>query len=166
VADLRRASAEVDTRSREFEAQVFDILRARDAGRLLRKLDAEASGLFDKLFDADERRYPTAEVWRADYAEWRARINAFWDVVRGYRTGVEQPFAVSEADVDGAGAVPDNALFAVPDMLFRYKMLVVVNERHLSFREGAFSFNEKKGSPPEPSAPMPPRARKPSLVTG
>jgi hypothetical protein len=142
------------------------MIRARDAGKVLRELDAEASDLFDKLFEADERLYPTADAWRADYAEWRTRINTFWDVLRGYRTGLEQPFAVSEADVNRAGAVPDKPLFAVPDMRFRYKMLVVVNERHMSFRQDAFSFNAKKGSPPEPNASEAPRARRSYSAAG
>jgi hypothetical protein len=166
VARLGRAVAQGDARARDFEGQMFDIFRARDAGKLLRRLDAEASRLFDELVDGDERRYATADAWRADYAEWRSRINSFWDVLRGYRTSVEQPFAVSEADIDRAGGIPDNALFAAADMRFRYKMLVVVNDRHTSFKEDAFSFNEKKGSPPDASAPTPPQARLSSFAPG
>jgi hypothetical protein len=68
VARLRRALAEGEARLRQFEQQVFDILHARDAGDALRRLDAEASALFDKLFDADERHYDAAAAWQADYA--------------------------------------------------------------------------------------------------
>lgn len=166
MAHLRRALADNDARLGDFEDQVFGIFRARDAGKLLRKLDAEASELFEKLSGGDERRYGTADAWRADYAEWRSRINSFWDILRGYRTSVEQPFAVSEADINRTGRVPDNALFAAPDMRFRYKMLLVVNERHMSFREDAFSFNERKGTLPDPAAPSPPQARRPHPAAG
>jgi hypothetical protein len=159
LAHLRRSLADTEARLDDFERQVFDIFRARDVGKVLRTLDDEASELFEKLFDGDERRYGTAEAWRGDYAEWRSRINRFWDVLRGYRTGVEQPFSVSEADVDRTGGVPDSALFATEDMRFRYKMLVVVNERHTSFKQDAFSFNAKKGSPPDQDAPPAPRSR-------
>ncbi len=159
LAHLRRSLADTEARLDDFERQVFDIFRARDVGKVLRTLDDEASELFEKLFDGDERRYGTAEAWRGDYAEWRSRINRFWDVLRGYRTGVEQPFSVSEADVDRTGGVPDRALFATEDMRFRYKMLVVVNERHTSFKQDAFSFNAKKGSPPDQDAPPAPQSR-------
>lgn len=166
MARLDRALIQGDTRLREFEGQVFDIIRARDTSKLLRRLDAEATELFDRLVDADERRYATAEAWRADYAEWRTRINRFWDVLRGYRTSVEQPFAVTEADINHANGVPDGALFAAADMRFRYKMLIVVNERHVNFRVDAFSFNEKKGSAPDPSVPLTAEVRWPPAVAG
>jgi hypothetical protein len=101
------------------------------------------------------RSHDTAEAWRADYAEWRSRIKGFWDVVRGYRTNVDQPFAVAESDIGHAGGVPDTALFGTPDMRRWFKMLVLVNERHIKFREDAFLFNTKKGSPPDPGARPP-----------
>lgn len=149
VAHLRHALANGDARMRDFEGQVFDILRARDADEVLRRLDAEASDLFDRLFYADGRSHPTADVWRADYAEWRSRIKNFWDIVRGYKTSVDQPFAVTDAEIERAGGIPDNALFNSPDMRARFRMLVVVNERHIKFRDDAFSFNAKKGTPPD-----------------
>ncbi len=172
VALLRRAHAEAGARVRQFEQQVFDILRARDTGDTLRRLDAEASDLFDKLFDADERHYGAASAWQADYAAWKARINTFWDVLRGYSTDVEQPFAVTDAEVGDAGEVPGNALFATRDMRFCYRMMVVVNERHMSFRENAFSFNAEKAKPPQPGAapaqqlPSPPTKTRQPAASG
>lgn len=157
IGRLRRALSDADARSRDFEAQVFDILRARDADKVLRRLDAEASDLFDKLFYAEGRGPDAAEAWRADYAAWRSRIKSFWDIVRGYKTSVDQPFSVAEADIDHAGGVPDGPLFTTPDMQLRYKMLILVNERHIKFRDDAFLFNAKKGTPPEAAAPLPQR---------
>ncbi len=172
VARLRRALAEGEARLRQFEQQVFDILRARDAGDALRRLDAEASALFDKLFDADERHYDAAAAWQADYALWKSRINTFWDILRGYSTDVEQPFAVTNADVGRAGGIPDTALFATQDMRFCYQMMVVVNERHMNFRENAFSFNAEKAKPPQPGAapaqqvPSPPTKTRQPAASG
>ena len=168
MARLRRAHVEAEARIQQFEQQVFDILRARDTGDTLRKLDAEASDLFDRLFDADERRYGAAGSWQADYVSWKARINSFWDILRGYSTDVEQPFAVTSADVGRAGGIPDNALFATEDMRFCYRMMVVVNERHMNFRENAFSFNAERARPPgSNAAPLratpPARTRQPAL---
>lgn len=157
MARLKRAHAEAGARIDQFEQQVFDILRARDVGDTLRKLDAEASDLFDKLFDADERHYGAAAAWQADYASWKSRINTFWDILRGYSTDVEQPFAVTDADVARAGGTPDTALFAAQDMRFCYQMMVVVNERHMNFRENAFSFNAERARPPRPEAPPSPQ---------
>lgn len=157
VAQLRHALAEKDARMREFEGQVFDILRARDADEVLRRLDAEASDLFDRLFYADGRSHASAEAWRADYAEWRSRIKNFWDIVRGYKTSVDQPFAVTDAEIERAGGIPDTALFSGPEMRTRFRMLVVVNERHIKFRDDAFSFNAKKGTPPDAAARLAPR---------
>ncbi|MBD0270312.1 MAG: hypothetical protein ICV73_00150 [Acetobacteraceae bacterium] len=149
VARFRDVLAENDARMRDFEGQVFDILRARDADEVLKRLDSEASDLFDRLFYADARSHATADAWRADYAEWRLRIKNFWDIVRGYKTSVDQPFAVTDAEIERAGGIPETALFSSPDMRARFRMLVVVNERHLKFRDDAFSFNAKKGTPPE-----------------
>ena len=165
VAQFRHALAEGDARMRDFEGQVFDILRARDADEVLRRLDSEASDLFDRLFYADGRSHPTADAWRADYAEWRLRIKNFWDIVRGYKTSVDQPFAVTDAEIERAGGIPEIALFGSPDMRARFRMLVVVNERHLKFRDDAFSFNAKKGTPPEAPPQTAPRgALKPAIA--
>ena len=153
LASLRRDLEDAETRSRDSERRIFDILRARDARKALRQLDVEAADLFDKLFYCEERTYGSRDAWRADYAEWRSRIKAFWDIVRGYVASVDQPFAVCDADIERAGGVPETALFATHDMRVRFKMLVVVNERHLKFREDAFQFNARKGSPPELAVP-------------
>lgn len=169
LARLRRAFVESETRLRDFEKQVFDLLRARDAGETLRRLDSEASKLFDKLFDADERHYGMASAWQADYASWKSHINKFWDILRGYSTDVEQPFAVTDSEVGHADELPDSPLFATQEMRSCYRMMVVVQERHMNFRENAFSFNAEKGRPPEPNAapaqhrPAPPmKARQPA----
>lgn len=164
LAQIRHALAEGGTRMRDFEGQVFDILRARDADEVLRRLDSEASDLFDRLFYADGRAHPTADAWRADYAEWRSRITNFWDIVRGYKTSVDQPFAVTDAEIERAGGIPDTALFNSPDMRARFRMLVVVNERHVKFREDAFSFNAKKATPPDPPVQHPPRTAAAALA--
>jgi hypothetical protein len=152
LALLRRGLDEAEARSRDAERRVFDVLRARDARKALRQIDAEASDLFDKLFYCEERSYGSKDAWRADYAGWRSRIKAFWDIVRGYVASVDQPFAVCDSDIERAGGVPEIALFEAPDMRVRFKMLVVINERHIQFRDDAFLFNARKGSPPECAA--------------
>ena len=130
------------------EKSVFSILRARDDEARLERLDAQATGLFDKLFFAKERDYPDERVWDADYSEWKRCIRNYWAILRGYSEGVGEPFALTEADFGGKNGIPGNPLFARDGMRVQYQIMLVVNERQARLRDSASEFMAERCRPP------------------
>lgn len=138
----------LDASLRGFRKQVFDILRARDAEAELRELDAEASKLFEKLSRGDEREYPDAQSWQADYNAWKLLINRFWDLSRSWSESVGQPFTLTDADFEGERDVPGSRLFGADGLRDLYRFMLAVNARHMAFREDAFDLMDAKGELP------------------
>lgn len=131
---------------RDFRDRIIKVLRARDAEDELKRLDADAALVFERLARGEPREMTE---WQRELAGWNTRIRQFWKIVGEWLTGeTPDPLKFAEGNVDFHIGVPPGPIFESDAMRHHYRMMVVAESKHREWRHRAFEIMSAEANPP------------------
>ncbi|WP_140887543.1 hypothetical protein [Muricoccus nepalensis] len=147
IKDIRKGLGSLQTQQKEFERQITDLLRARDANRRMKYLAGEIDHRFDRLVKAQTVYYPNGPAWKADYENWKLFVEEFYSTIARWAQGIVDPFGIQDdRELDDVN-VPEGELLSSFENQQRYRRLVIAGDRYFQIKTKALDFIATKATP-------------------